>query len=619
VPQNQARSFALYFALACAIAAAFPSLYALSVSPPGGTFTGAPYNADDHMVYAAWMRQAMDGRLLMDNRFTTDAQPGLTIHLYFFALGLIAKVTGIQFAAALGRVVFSGLFVWLLFQLARRLSPDIFTQKLSLTLAVFGAGIGYFVWHTFGVAIVRPVPGFLNSLMLGRLPTDVWQPEGYVFPSMLTTGLFMVSLCLTLVVLMSFLDARESWKPVLPGAAAFFLLMNIHSYDVLLVAFVMVAFLGMAIARRQVTGAWVLRAALIGLAALPPALWFLYVLQNDPVFQARAATPTFSPNFRQVFFGYLFLLGLGFLALFRLGDPEEQGSKRRLLGAGLLVATTLVLFLLAPGHREGFWMGMPAWILLFAVACGSLALLSTDSAARNLVAAWAVVGLVAPYFPALFQRKLSMGLAVPWALLSALGLAWLLGRYFKERGQRNLVMVLAIMLLCPTSVFWLTRQFNFMKENVSNTTMHPVYLTSDVRRALDHLNRQGGRKIVLAMPGVNWQMEDERGEPIVDAFGSPYMPDLNPFISGFTGSYTYAGHWSETPDYGARRSELTRFFLTATSDDQRLAFLKATNATHVLAPVADAFPGIPLADLSAIGEVVAEGPRFRLIEIRQPQ
>mgnify|MGYP006184294005 CR=1 FL=1 len=45
-----------------------------------------------------------------------------------------------------------------------------------------------------------------------------WQPEGFVFPSMLTTSLFMASLCLILVIFTSFLDARKSWKPVLQAA-----------------------------------------------------------------------------------------------------------------------------------------------------------------------------------------------------------------------------------------------------------------------------------------------------------------------------------------------------------------------------------------------------------------
>src|SRR5690606_23444982 len=130
---------------------------------------------------------------------------------------------------------------------------------------------------------------------------DVWQPEAFVFPSMLTNALFMASLCLILGVFLSFLDAKQSWKPVLPGFICMALLMNIHSYDVLLVALVMVGCLAMQLARRDADWKWIARAGVIGLGAVPPALWFMHVLRNDSVFQERAATPTFSPNFKVLF------------------------------------------------------------------------------------------------------------------------------------------------------------------------------------------------------------------------------------------------------------------------------------------------------------------------------
>ena len=41
-----------------------------------------------------------------------------------------------------------------------------------------------------------------------------------MFPSMLTSGLFMAALCLILATFQCVLDARDSWRPVLPGALA---------------------------------------------------------------------------------------------------------------------------------------------------------------------------------------------------------------------------------------------------------------------------------------------------------------------------------------------------------------------------------------------------------------
>src|SRR5262249_20318396 len=111
------RNFVRILALVAAIIAALPFLLNWLLKQQGNTYLGVQYNLDDHMVYAAWMRQAMDGRFLFDNRFTTDPQPGLTIHLYFLALGWVAKIFGIVFTMALARIGLSVGFVYLAYRL----------------------------------------------------------------------------------------------------------------------------------------------------------------------------------------------------------------------------------------------------------------------------------------------------------------------------------------------------------------------------------------------------------------------------------------------------------------------------------------------------------------------
>lgn len=610
------RRFRLWLALACALASVLPNLYAAIAAPPGSFYLGTQYNTDDHMVYAAWMHQSMDGQLLFDNRFTIDPQPRLTFHLYFLALGWIAKVTGIPLAAALARFVLSGTFVWMLCGFVRRVAGNNgFVGRTGPVLAVFGSGIGFTVWHTFGTAIVKATPEWLRTLMLGRLPTDVWQPEAFGLPSMLTAGLFVAALCLILATFNAMLDARDSWRPVLPGALAFGVLMNIHSYDALLVGLVMVGFLATAVAQKRATGPWLLRAACIAAGALPAALWFVHVLQSDPVFQARAATPTFSPNFRAMLFGQLGLVALAVAGLWLARNDDPATRKRVAAGTALAAVLLLVGFVAAANHDGGYWMGPPAWGVAYAACLAVLALVSRPSMAWNLVAAWAFVGTLAPYFPALFQRKLAMGLGVPWAILAVLGLAPILAR--TDAGKRQIGGVLAVLLLSASSVLWVARQFWFIRNNVSNTTVHPVYVGSDVKEALTVLNgRRGQRTVVLAMPGVPAPLADESGQPVPDEFATPYVPELNPILCGFGGAYAYAGHWSETPDYADRRNELSRFFLVRTTDAERQALLRKSGAAYVVAPTPAAFPMLPLADLRSLGRVVHDGPQFQLIEVR---
>jgi arabinosyltransferase C len=604
--------FVFLFAIAAAFIAALPAIVGWMGTPAGSAYLGFQYNTDDHMVYAAWMRQAMDGRLLMDNRFTTIQQPGLTIHLYFFLLGLVAKVVGISLAATLARIGFSVLFIFLLYRLVRKLEWNVYATKLALSLAVVGGGIGFLVWHTFGVEIVRPAPEILKSLMLGRLPTDVWQPEGFVLPSMLTNSLFMVSLCLIVYVFISFLEAKESWKPVLTGALAIGALMNIHSYDVLTVGLVMLGFLSASISQRQVDTRWLIRAAAITAGVLPAALWFVYVLRNDPVFQARAATETYSPNFRAVLFGYVLLM---VLAIGGMVARAEENRARRLAGVGLVVVLLLGMFVAAAGHTQGYFMSLGVWALTAVVAVVSLFLLADERPAWNLIAAWAIMGTVALYFPGLFQRKLAMGLSIPWAILAAAGVERLLRR--QERSSRNLATVLALVLLSASSARWLLREIELIKSNVSNTTVHPVYLNADARQIAAYLNRDPGRKVLIALPGQPAQpVESQTNQPFVDTFQTPMVPDLNPILSGLTGAYTVAGHWSETPGYNRRRGEVTSFFLSPGPLDEKRRQLEALGANYVVAPVPEAFAGADIPDLRPLGEVVVEGSQFSLIKVR---
>lgn len=609
------KRFALILSIIAAALSLLPFLYGLSQQPAGTQYLGFQFNTDDHMVYSAWMRQGMDGHLLMDNRFAVDQQPGLTVHLLFFVLGLFAKLVGIPWACALAKAAFSGLAVWLLYRLINRINDNAYFVKLSLLTTVFGAGFGYTMWHNFGSTITKPNGSPLGGFLLSKLPSDVWQPEGFVFPSMLTNALFMASLCLILGVLHAVLASKESWKPVAWGALCFGLLMNIHSYDVLLIFLVLAVFAIMLFAQKQLTGVWAMRVVVIGLGAIPAALWFVHVLQNDPVFQARAATETYTQNFRQIVIGYLPLIGLALVGLFKGVDEEDRVASKRKAGFALLTLGLIILIALAGDHlKDEYWMGWPAFMATLIGAAIACALLSTKNEVWNLMTSWAVVGLIAPYFPALFQRKLAMGLAVPWGILAGYGLYLLLKD--RDKAIRNMVGSLGVIVASTSSVLWLQREMLYIRTDVSRTTMQPVYLTKDAQQILKVLNEDlSARKVVLSMPGIYVS----GNQP--DDFGMVYMPDLNSVYSGFTGAYTYAGHWSETPEYGKRRSDATAFFLSSTPDEARRDILKQSQATYIVAPVPEAFPefskltGLNLADVKGFGQVVYEGSQLCLIRV----
>jgi hypothetical protein len=592
--------FAHLFGLAVSCLVFLPTLLAFLLRPDGFAYLGFQYNFDDHMVYASWMRQAMEGSFLFENRFTTDAQPGLTLNIYFLFLGNVARLVGIPIAMLLARLGFTYLSVILLARLIKKVASQVYARKVALTLAVLGSGIGFMVWHNFGVAISKPVPLFLQTLMLSRLPTDVWQAEGFFLPSALTNGLFMVSLCLILAVLNFIIESKDSKRAVLWGAICFGMLMNIHSYDVLLIGLTMVPFVGAQLAARKLDSKWALRGLTIAIGVVPFAFYFVYVLRNDPVFQARAATETFSPNFRSIIAGNLGLIILGFFAL-----PHKTLLQK--LGIALLFVQIGALSILAAGHlQDGYFLTPSVWGLTFAVSVAICVLLSSDSVGSTLVISWAVIGLVAPYFPALFQRKLTMMLAIPWGILAGLAIANFLEK--RERGQRNLLTVFVTLVVAATGFQWINREITLAKSNVSNTTVHSVYLSPDIQEIIRLLQPLGRNAVIAAIPGIPNPAFDETNSTILDRFSPPVIFDLNPVMVGLAGSRAYAGHWSETPNYRQRRSEINRAMVSP----KAATLLRSYGVTHAIFPTSDHNPAI---DTSLQVTKIYQGKEFILLKL----
>lgn len=622
------KKFVFFLMIGAAFLAVLPELLVL-LSGGSGWYLGKQTNIDDHMVYAAWMRQAAEGHFLLDNRFTTDPQPGLTIHAYFTVLGWVSKFIGYPLTEALARMIFGALAVFLVYRLVRPLTRTVFETKVVMSLVTFGAGFGALVWHDFGIAFDREESMWAVPLMGKGLPIDTWQPEAFFFPSLLTSSLFMVSLCLILFVFDCVLRAKESWKPVLGGAISMALLMNVHSYDVALVTLVLVGFLVMQASRKAVTGAWVLRAAVIGSGAVPPALWFMHVLSQDKVFQARAATLTYSSNFKQILFGLGGLLFLGLYAVYKEANNQvvlhqeptstvETNLKAK-VGFFGLCALIGIGYIFSSQHVDGYWLMWPAFAAAFLSCLGILYCLATEDEYKNWLLSWSIIGLIAPYIPQLFQRKLGMGLEIPWAILGSIGLAALLMK--ADRNKRNLATALGLIILCASSIRWLARERLLAANDVSTTTMHAVFQPDELKTFVEYLlANKGPKTAVIAMPGVALPGTLDDGKRVKDTYHSPYMPDLNPFLSGLAGVYTYAGHWSETPDYSKRRTELTRFFLSRFPDSERVETLKKSGAEYIVAPLPESFPKVPeleLADVTRFGEVIKKGTRFALIKVNR--
>src|SRR5581483_1231685 len=180
-------------------ATCLPYLLCWYATPPLAVYPGILYNADDHGVYFAWMRQACEGHFFFRNLFTSEPQVGRYVHLYFWLLGTLARLTGASLAVAYhaGRVVMGVVVIVVVYRLACFFTADRFTRRAIFWTTALSAGLGWLFWQ----------PSVMQSQ-----PVDCWQPEAFTFESLYTNGLFAVSLALMLGIVVGLLSAQQSGR-----------------------------------------------------------------------------------------------------------------------------------------------------------------------------------------------------------------------------------------------------------------------------------------------------------------------------------------------------------------------------------------------------------------------
>jgi len=467
----------------------------------------------------------------------------------------------------------------------------------------------------FGVLLVG---GGFGWTMLGAEgatgPTDLWQPEGFTFPSLMTNALFACSLWLIVEVWLAVLDAKDSWKPVARGFLAMLVLGNIHTYDVLGIGVTAVAFAGCLGAARLLTLGWFIRALVICAGAVPPAMWLKHVIDTDAVFAARAATLTFSPGIWQFLMGYAPLLVLAVVLVILTtegsglstpqSEPRSSRTRRRAslqLGIWLIPLPYAALAIFGGLNQSPTMQTVAGFCAGFIALClGAMALTSGIKVDRNhraamiLLLAWATVSLWLPYFPGLFQRKLTMGSQIPLSLLAGLGLGMLLQRGREHGKESRPLTVLALAVLSISNWLWLTRSLDHITTNVASTGIHPVFLDREQKQALDWLRDNAP--------------EDAA---VLD------LTFYACFIPAFAGQRTIGSHWSETPDFGPKFNLINRGIYglggPALRLNARLNLARETGANYAIWHKSPETDTNPLTDFSSLGPILFDRPELAIV------
>jgi len=410
--------WAAWFAAALMAATCLPYLFGIAATPPESRYMGFLSNPDEHNVYMGWMRQAMEGRWLFKDPFTTESQPGAGFfNVFFLALGWVARALHVEpiWPYHGARLIFGFLLLVTAYVFAARYCRTVLARRLALGLVGLSSGFGWIY------ALLRP-DAAVHPLDYGR---HLVLPEAITFLSLLLNPLFAASMWLILATYLLLLRAWDtgSRKALLGASLAALFLANIHTYDVLVIWCVLAAMVlvrGAMQRRLPWREAWM--AAVVVAVSVWPVIYQVAFFQADPVFQAKALTKALTPPGRYV------ALGLGLPLLLAIPGAAVAARRRLVLPV--------------------------VWV--------------------------AVNWLLVAYAPFSFQRKMIEGMHLPICVLAAAFVGdCLLARRWRGAGA---VALAVVVLSLPSNAFFVRQAgHNLLTNNREylHVLMPPLYLSDD--------------------------------------------------------------------------------------------------------------------------------------------
>ncbi|MHB9037271.1 MAG: hypothetical protein ACYC64_11450 [Armatimonadota bacterium] len=408
------RNWVLMWAAVIVLLSSVPYIWGALIVPGGYHFLGLTHNIDDGAVYLSWMRQAADGHFFLRNLFTNDPQAAQAFNVLFLVMGNFAHVTHMSliWVFHLFRIGLGMLLIWTIWRFSKLFLNDPNERRLLIPLVGLSAGIGWLI------------PG----AQAPKGPVDVWQPEAITFLSIYLNPLFLAALVL-MIWSFYFLVRMQRAGRVGDAIYAGLLLLvlgNVHTYDIITVGCVWAAYVVVdCVIKLRIQAKTLTLSLLAAVIALPSVAYQYHIYQIDPVFRARANSPTPSPEIWSFFAGY---------------------------GLVLVGAIIAVVMLMTSGQLK-----------------------IQNSKFKIFLVVWGIVGFIMPYIPIGQQRKLVMGLHVPLCILCAYALCRLTARVPVK--PRRGVFLAVMLFMVGSNVRFVAQDMKLL--SVGRTVTHFAPFMSD--------------------------------------------------------------------------------------------------------------------------------------------
>ncbi|MFH1073646.1 MAG: hypothetical protein V1752_01020 [Candidatus Firestonebacteria bacterium] len=308
--------FALVWALIIAAVTIVPYAIGRTYTPKDMVFTEFIASNYDQESYMSWMKQASDGKILFEDKYTTENQSGWFFHPFFLFCRKTAGLLHVNMITAYHgmRLIFGILMLVFIYYFSAYFIKDIKIRKYFLIFISISAGWGFLA--------PNPVVWF-NQYNIMSL--DMWITEASTFLIFLTKPLFAFALILILLIFLLMLEAFRTGKSkyvYFSGFLGVFLALT-HPYDVFSVYAVLFVFLIAKKASLKEYLLFILFAVISVTGLIYQALLFTY----DPVFKEWSKTLTATPNPLSFIIGYGFA---GIFALLYLFDKKWNQDKNNL-------------------------------------------------------------------------------------------------------------------------------------------------------------------------------------------------------------------------------------------------------------------------------------------------